>query len=193
MPGLVRRSGVTHEAGVDIFVCPSLDQVDLTTAVFFCRRANESHTARQIAVGEDFCGAEERSQGRGRNEIVAAGVADVRQSIVLCIVGHDCATITKLSLKGCLQAVGMAGNFVPQVGQGIAEGIVGVVLLVSKFWVSMNLCIGQMEIYGVDAAGPTSPLTFVRVTLKFSRTFVSSTSDSPTAAGLAMEPMVKVW
>lgn len=78
-----------EEACVDAFECAGREQLDLSAAAFFGGSAEEANASRLARVSEVVCCGEEGGDGRGCEEVVAAGVANAGQGIIFGVENDE--------------------------------------------------------------------------------------------------------
>jgi hypothetical protein len=75
--------GVIHHGGVDVFEHAGFEQAHLAAAAFLRRGADELDAARRGGAARGSREREEGAERAGRDQVVAAGVADLGQRVVL--------------------------------------------------------------------------------------------------------------
>lgn len=80
-----------HETGIDVFVCACVDEAYFSSAAFFGWCPVQTNTAWYVGRLECGSDAEEGRDGRRRDEVVAACVADFRERVVLGIIYDNAA------------------------------------------------------------------------------------------------------
>ena len=141
---LVCVAGV--ERGVDAVEGPPPRHELLAAAALFGGRSEDADPARRAVreTGEGEAGAD----ARRRDQVVPAGVADLRQRVVLRQQRHAGAAIrSELGLEGRFEAVGTALDLQPGALQGSGEERRGVELLESELRVRVD-GVGEFEQLG---------------------------------------------
>jgi len=148
----VARAGVDHEAGGGAFVGAGGDELELAAAAFFGGCAKETDTAGKFGFAESAGNGEEGGEGGGGNEVVAAGVADAGEGVVLGVEGDEASAGAELAGEGGIEAVRTGGNLEAELLEGGDEGVVGLVLLVCQLGVGVNLLVdgGELSFAGID-------------------------------------------
>src|SRR2546428_4177630 len=86
-PDLGPAAPVDHHRRVHVLEDPRLHQLDLARAALLRGRPDHLDAAREREGAERHGQGHPRARARGRDDVVAAGVADAGQRVVL---GHDC-------------------------------------------------------------------------------------------------------
>ena len=130
---------VDHQAGVDILVGTILEEADFPAAGFFGGGAEEADGVVRVRglVFEGLAGGDEGGDGARRDEVVAAGVPDVRESVVFGVEDNVAApgAVGVGYFQGGFEAVGGALDVVGWVGalegfEELADVVVGLVFCV---------------------------------------------------------------
>jgi hypothetical protein len=132
-------SRVNHQTGRRALVSTILDEVQLTAAALLGRRSQQTHPPRAARLLERGRDTEKAGQAGTGNEIVAARVADSRESIVLGVEDDQAAPGAELGGECRLDAVGVGGDVE---AEGLEEGykvVVSLVLFVRELRLRMDL------------------------------------------------------
>ncbi len=98
----------------------ALEHEHLAAAAFLGRRAEHPHGEPEVVR---HCGQREPgSDSSGGNDVVAAGVPDVRQRVVLRAHGHDQLPVAYLGLERRRQVVDALVHGEPPGTQGLGDG-----------------------------------------------------------------------
>ncbi len=153
-PGLVHRDGVDagevgarrvdHERGVDAVEGPGCGEVDLAATALLGRRAEDGEASAQL-LGDRGRGEPGAEAGRA-DDVVAAGVPDLGQRVVLAQHGHVRAVGVgpRGGGEGGVEAVGVALDLQPGLVEHRGEGVVGVVLGVPELGVGVQV-VGDLD------------------------------------------------
>ena len=82
---------VSHQACRDILVGASVDEKQLAAAALLGGRAQQAHPSWAARLLESSHGAQEACKGATGNQVVAAGVADAWQRVVLGVEDDEAA------------------------------------------------------------------------------------------------------
>jgi hypothetical protein len=128
-----------HHTGIDVCVCPGVNNGDLSAEAFFCGCTHEAHTTGDFLSLQKLSHPEKSSGGHHGDEIVPTGVADSWKGIIFRIVGHNSASLSVLGDKGCLKTIGVPGYLKAQFFKHRRNVIMSHVLLVTKFGIAVDL------------------------------------------------------
>jgi hypothetical protein len=107
-PGDVGRPGVRHHRHCDVVERPSLQEQGFTTAGLFGGGSQQGH--RQAQVIGDLGQRQRGPDRRGRDDVVAAGVPDLRQRVVFGAYPDDQRSASEVGAEGGVQAADGRGD-----------------------------------------------------------------------------------
>ena len=135
----VGHAGVDHDGCADTLECAGVDQADFAAAALFGGGAEYAHAAFEVGVVERGGEAEAGGSAGDGDQVVSAGVADFGQGVVFAEDGDTGSAVAAFGLEGGVHAVGGALNVEAAGFEEVAEGCVGVLLLVVLLGVGVDV------------------------------------------------------
>ena len=135
----IPRTGVNHQRRADILKRARLDQPDFAAAALFRRRAEHPHAALDSGRIERRGCAQPRRRPGNRNQVVPAGVADLRQRVVLAEDADPRPLAAALRGERRLHPVGAAPHREAARFEKVGQRRVRVTLLVVLLRVRVNV------------------------------------------------------
>lgn len=107
----ILRARVRHQTRRCALVGSILDENHLSAAALFRRRSQQTHATGSLGLLECRSCAEEAGKASRGNEVVATGVSNARQGVVLGIVDYQATARAVLCGEGRVQPVRIGGDF----------------------------------------------------------------------------------
>lgn len=144
---------VDHQACITPIICAGFDQLEFTTAAFFGWGPEKADSTWLAGLLEGRGYTEKGGEGSGGDQVVAAGVADLGEGVVLGIENDQAAAGAVFGLERGGQTVGGGGDGeAAEAAQGVDEGGVGGEFEVGEFGVGVDVGVdeGDFGLVGLD-------------------------------------------
>ena len=147
----LRACRMDHQSGGEPLERSLFDEANLATPALLSRCAEDPEPSAQLA-GDDGTG-EPGTQAGGGDDVVAAGMADAGQGVVLAQHGNLGPFASDPCLECRRHAVGAADRIESLLFQDVGEDLMGAMLLEAEFGVGMDVVRGGEQHIGqlIDA------------------------------------------